>query len=278
MLFSIAFPFFVNAQQAANSLAVLLPKGEIKFLEKVKILSTKTNQPVQLKNGNYWFVNAAYTTEITSSNGLLNGTVTEVKHNDSTVYTVVKSYIMAYNIYEDKRLFLKCYRNDSAAYFKEYDDKGILKTEGWVSLVKKKHYLNGVRKSYYKSGTLRQVENNINGTDTQYYENGNKKSKNGQGIYEAYNEDGTLNNKQYTKNNVQIVDNYIKGKLSTREYNDKDKNEVVEYFEKGVLQKKTIAKTINGEKRILVYNKVGKLIANEIYQLPAEVKAAPENN
>ncbi|MDR6734998.1 hypothetical protein [Sphingobacterium sp. 2149] len=46
----------------------------------------------------------------------------------------------------------------------------------------------------------------VTGTFTEFYANGNEKKKQSPAIYETFNEDGTYDNSQYTKNNIRYDD------------------------------------------------------------------------
>lgn len=141
-------------------------------------------------------------------------------------------------MYNGSDLALDVRRDKEKAYFKSYYPNKALKSEGWVSLDKNKHFGRGISKQYSENGTLTGIENDITVSYTAFYPNGNKKEVTGVNLFESYNEDGTPENKQYTKNNVRYDDYYYKGKLSTSSYKNKQGNDVKDYYENGQIQKK----------------------------------------
>ena len=114
------------------------------------------------------------------------------------------------------------------------------------------------------------MENSILGINTRYYENGNKMEVHGKS-YEKYNEDGTLGTKQYTKEGVFYVENYYKGKLMSKQYETKDKEEVKLVYEHDKFIRKEIIKNIDGEKYLYKYSPNGEFIEKEKYYAPGKV-------
>lgn len=243
------------------------------FIKKVKIYNTQNDREITLKDGKYMFEDSLQSANIIISKGLISGDVTEIKkypkgeYSEGSIlqshYNIKNSFVTEFIQYADSLLFLKAHRDQNKAYYKEYRKDQTLKEESWTSLDKNKHHLSGISKSYFKDGTVARITNDVSGVITEFYANGNPKSKMGRNIYESFNGDGTLEYKAYTKNNIRYNDYYTRGKLTSRTYENSEKNEVKEYYENAVLLKREVAKTINGEKRLLTYDKSGSLISNE---------------
>lgn len=262
--------FLAFAQKGQDTLKVNLGNTETDkvFMQKVTVSDSRNDRKVLLNDGNYAFKNNEQTIDISIKKGLIYGLVFVTNNHNKekvTQYKIENSMVKEFTIYIDSLLCQKGHRDDEKAYYKEYypDEKQTLKSEGWMSLDKNKYYGRGISKKYYENGTLSYISDRVTETYTEFYPNGNKKKKQGQNIYETYNEDGNLHNKQYTKNNIRYNDYYNKGKLNTRSYQDEEKNEVREYYQNGVFQKRAVEKKLNGEIRTLSYDKAGKLINNE---------------
>lgn len=245
------------------------------FAQKVTVSDSRNDKKVLLSDGNYFFKNDEQTIDISMKKGLIYGLVFVTNNQKKvTQYKIENSMVKEFTIYKDSQLHQAGHRDDKKGYVKEYypDGKQTLKNEAWMSLDKSKYYGRGITKSYYENGALSNISDRVTETYIKFYLNGNKKQKQGPDIYETYDEDGNLNNKQYTKNHIRYNEYYNKGKLNTRFYQDKEGNEVTEYYHNGIFQKKSIGKKLNGETRILSYDKAGKLISNESqYSGPSKV-------
>lgn len=252
------------SQQSKENLMIHTGNAENAFLKKVKVTGISDTKIVQLKDGEYVFENDRQKADISVKNNMINGTLTEVQGKTKTDFTIENSYVKAYNIYSDGTV-INAWRDAKNAYFKEYYPNKVLKADGWISLDRNKHYGRGSSKNYFENGNVSSISDHVTETYTGFYPNGNKKKRSGQNTFESYNENGTLYNRQYTKNNVRYNDYYYDGKLITHAYTNKEGNEVTEYYQNGSLNKKETIKNIDGEKRILTYDKTGKLISNTSY-------------
>lgn len=255
------------AQTTIDTLKIKAAHIERAYIDEISIIGISGQKPVALKDGSYRLESKNQTADITLKNGLINGSVSETDGKVKNDYTIVNSLIMTYNSSTGSIPTVDTYRKEKNMFFKQYENS-ILRTEGWVSLDKNKHYGRGVSKSYHRNGNIRHISDEVSETYTDFYPNGNKQRVSAVDRYEAYDEDGRLTNKQYRKNNVRYSDDYVEGKLYMRTYENSEKNEVKEYYKNAILQKKEVIKTINGIQRLLTYNKAGKLISNERY-LPA---------
>lgn len=255
------------AQTTIDTLKIKAAHIERAYIDEISIIGISGQKPVALKDGSYRLESKNQTADITLKNGLINGSVSETDGKVKNDYTIVNSLIMTYNSSTGSIPTVDTYRKEKNMFFKQYENS-ILRTEGWVSLDKNKHYGRGVSKSYHRNGNIRHISDEVSETYTDFYPNGNKQRVSAVDRYEAYDEDGRLTNKQYRKNNVRYSDDYVEGKLYMRTYENSEKNEVKEYYKNALLQKKEVIKTINGIQRLLTYNKAGKLISNERY-LPA---------
>ncbi|MDR2235900.1 MAG: hypothetical protein LBE92_07230 [Chryseobacterium sp.] len=267
----------VFSQQSTENIMIHTGNTDNAFFNKVKITDKEETKSIQLKDGHYTFQNQDQKADISIKNTLISGHVTALRDKEKTDFTIVNSYITAYDIFTDD-IIINAYRDAQKAYFKKYDSNKVLKADGWMSLDKNKHYGKGVSKNYFENGKVSRISDEVTETYTDFYPDGNKKQKIGGNVFESYNENGTLNNKQYTKNNIRYNDYYQNGKLYTHAYQNKEGNEVTEYYKNGILDKKETVKIINGEKRLLTHNKAGKLISNIPYSQTAagEIKYAPE--
>ena len=255
------------AQTTIDTLKIKAAHIERAYIDEISIIGISGQKPLALKDGSYRLESKNQTADITLKNGLINGSVSETDGKVKNDYTIVNSLIMTYNSSTGSIPTVDTYRKEKNMFFKQYENS-ILRTEGWVSLDKNKHYGRGVSKSYHRNGNIRHISDEVSETYTDFYPNGNKQRVSAVDRYEAYDEDGRLTNKQYRKNNVRYSDDYVEGKLYMRTYENSEKNEVKEYYKNALLQKKEVIKTINGIQRLLTYNKAGKLISNERY-LPA---------
>ncbi len=89
--------------------------------------------------------------------------------------------------------------------------------------------------------------------------------------YEKYNEDGTLETKQYRKEGVFYIENYYKGKLSSKQYETKDKEEITLVYDHDKFIRKEVIKNIDGEKYLYKYSPNGEFIEKEKYYAPGKV-------
>ena len=253
------------AQQKLEDIKIDLPTsgdtGNV-FINTVTFKNSD-KKTITLTDGNYSIDNSKQKADISIKKGLINGTVTEIEEQVKFNFTIENSHITAYNMYNGSDLALDARRDKEKAYFKSYYPNKALKSEGWVSLDKSKHFGRGISKQYSENGTLTGIENDITVSYTSFYPNGNKKEVTGVNLFESYNEDGTPENKQYTKNNVRYDDYYYKGKLSTSSYKDKQGNEVKDYYENGQIQKKEVVTSVNGELWLSTYDKSGKLVSKK---------------
>ncbi|PUB26320.1 hypothetical protein C8J95_1113 [Elizabethkingia sp. YR214] len=253
------------AQQKLENIKIDLPTsgdtGNV-FINTVT-LKDSDKRTIALTDGHYSIDNSKQKANISIKKGLINGTVTETEEQVKFNFTIENSHITAYNMYNDTNLALDARRDKEKAYFKGYHPNKALKYEGWVSLDKNKYFGRGISKQYSENGTLTGIENDITVSYTSFYPNGNKKEVTGVNLFESYNEDGTPENKQYTKNNIRYDDRYYKGKLSTSSYKNKEGNEVKDYYENGQVQKKEVVTSVNGELWLSTYDKSGKQISKK---------------
>ncbi|WP_278551170.1 hypothetical protein [Elizabethkingia bruuniana] len=253
------------AQQKLEDIKIDLPTsgdtGNV-FINTVTFKNSD-KKTITLTDGNYSIDNSKQKADISIKKGLINGTVTEIEEQVKFNFTIENSHITAYNMYNGSDLALDARRDKEKAYFKSYYPNKALKSEGWVSLDKNKHFGRGISKQYSENGTLTGIENDITVSYTAFYPNGNKKEVTGVNLFESYNEDGTLENKQYTKNNIRYDDYYYKGKLSTSSYKNKQGNDVKDYYENEQIQKKEIVTSVNGELWLSTYDKSGKLVSKK---------------
>ena len=253
------------AQQKLEDIKIDLPTsgdtGNV-FINTVTFKNSD-KKTITLTDGNYSIDNSKQKADISIKKGLINGAVTEIEEQVKFNFTIENSHITAYNMYNGSDLALDARRDKEKAYFKSYYPNKALKSEGWVSLDKNKHFGRGISKQYSENGTLTWIENDITVSYTAFYPNGNKKEVTGVNLFESYNEDGTLENKQYTKNNIRYDDYYYKGKLSTSSYKNKQGNDVKDYYENGQIQKKEIVTSVNGELWLSTYDKSGKLVSKK---------------
>lgn len=254
----------VFSQQQRENLMIHVGNADHAFFDKVKVTDSSGTKSVQLEDGRYILGNDRRKADISVKNKMISGTFTELREGIKTDFTIENSYVKAYNIHSDGTV-INAWRDAKNAYFKEYDPNKVLKSDGWVSLDKNKHYGRGGSKHYFENGNVSSISDDVIETYTEFYPNGNKKQRSGQNIFESYAENGTLYNRQYTKNNVRYNDYYYDGKLATHAYTNKEGNDVTEYYKNGNLDKKETVKNINGEKRILTYDKTGKQTGNTSY-------------
>lgn len=252
------------AQTTIDTLKIKAANIEWAYIDEISIIGISGQKPVALKDGSYRLESENQKADITLTNGLISGTVSETDGKVKNDYTIVNSLIMTYNSSTGSIPTVDTYRKEKNMFFKQYENS-ILRTEGWVSLDKNKHYGRGVSKSYHRNGNIQHISDEVSETYTDFYPNGNKQRVSAVDRYEAYDEDGRLTNKQYRKNNVRYSDDYVEGKLYTRSYQNSERNEVKEYYKNALFQKKEVIKTVNGIQRLLTYNKTGKLISNERY-------------
>ncbi|MDR2271035.1 MAG: hypothetical protein LBF27_09040 [Sphingobacterium sp.] len=249
--------------QVSSTLNVRLGNLDKLFLQKVSIIDTQTKKSVVLKDGTYAFKHGNQNADIFIKNGLINGNVSILKGEEKSEYKIENSQAKTFTVYTGGFLSLEGHRDAEKAYYKEYylDPEQRLKSEGWMSLNKNKHYGIGISKRYYEDGTIAHIADRVTETFTDFYPNGNKKKKQGHNIYETFKEDGSVYNRQYTKNNIRYDDYYYEGKLSTRSYRE-GASEIEEYYQNGVLHKKESTQA-NGQVRVFTYDKAGKLISDQ---------------
>ncbi|AQX12822.1 hypothetical protein BAX94_00670 [Elizabethkingia meningoseptica] len=252
------------AQQKLEKVKVDITSPKNVFTNKVNIVDLQ-NKKVALKDGEYTVETDNQKADISVKNTLINGKVTKTVEKDRADFTIENSYVAAYKIYDGSELILDAKRDGQKAYFKQYYPNKALKMDSWISLDKNKHYGIGGSKLYAENGTLTDIADDVAQTYTMFYPNGNKKQKTGGNVFESYNENGTLDNRQYTKNNIRYSDQYYEGKLHTRTYTGKDGNEVTEYYSNNSLEKKEIVKSVNGEAFLFTYDKAGKLMNKKPY-------------
>ena len=262
------------SQQPIDTIEIKIGRELRVFTNKVKIISIGTKKTVSLSDNNYQIDNTTQKAAIQIINKLVNGSlsITE-KENERTDYTIKNSLVITMKIYEKDNLVFDSYQKENKAYYKKYRSDKTLASEAWVSLDEKKHFGVGVTKTYSKDGKLEQIDDRVAGTLTEYHPNGNKKSKNGQGVYEQYNENGIVYNKQYSKKNITYFDNYTNGKLYSSSYKNASQEEVTDYYKSGIFDKKEIIKEVKGEMFIKTYDKAGKLLNSKPQILPGRVSA-----
>ncbi|WP_293936909.1 hypothetical protein [Sphingobacterium sp. UBA5996] len=243
--------------QLTYTLNVKIENLDQLFFRNVSIVDQVTNKNVALKDGIYVFKYDNQNADISIKNGFIDGTVTVVKGDEKANFTIEKSQAKKFTVYTGGVLLIEGHRDIDKAYYRQYypSTEQKLKSEGWMSLNKNKHYGLGVSKEYYEDGQIAHIANMVTDTFTEFYANGNKKKKQSPTMYETFNEDGTYDNRQYTKNNIRYNDYYYKGELYSRSYKNKDSLEIKEYYQNGVLQKRG-AEQANGQVQI---NNDGKL-------------------
>lgn len=251
------------SQKATRTLELKFGNEASVFLQPVRIVSVQQQTPTPLKNGSYQIENSTQKATIVLNNKLINGTASETDGSAKTEYVIVNSYVTGLKSYTGDVLNMDAHKEKEQMYFKMYNINKTLIAEGTISLNKQKHYGRGITKSYFEDGTLQKISNYITETHTSFYPNGKKKAVMALDLQENYDEEGRLLDKQYWKNKVRYVEDYYEGKLRTRSYENNDKSEVKEYYQNGVLEKKEVLKPVDGEMRLFIYNRAGKLISNE---------------
>ncbi|MNK09246.1 hypothetical protein D3C87_271980 [compost metagenome] len=256
LLLSILIANFAFAQ-LPNTLNVKIGDLDQLFFQDVSIFDRETKKSVALKDGMYTFKDDNQNADISIKHGLINGTVIVVKGDEKSEYKIENSQAKKLTVYTGGVLFIEGHRDIDKAYYREYyaGAEQRLKSEGWMSLNKNRHYGVGISKEYYEDGKIAHIANMVTETYTDFYPNGNKKRKQSPTLYETFNEDGTYDNRQYTKNNIRYDDYYYKGKLYTRSYKNKDALEIKEYYKNDVLQKRE-AKQANGQVRVYISDKL----------------------
>lgn len=243
---------FAFAQsQLPNTLNVKIENLDQLFFRNVSIYDSGTNKRVSLKDGIYVLKNGNQNADFSIKRGFIDGTVTIVKGDEKYNYTIEKSQAKKFKVYTGDVILIEGHRDLDKAYYREYYPytKQKIKTESWISLNKNRHYGIGISKEYYEDGQIAHIANLVTDTFTDFYPNGNKKKHQSPTVYETFKEDGTYDNRQYTKNNIHYNDYYYKGKLYSRSYKNKDAVEVKEYYENGVLQRRETDQA-NGQVRI----------------------------
>ena len=243
---------FAFAQsQLPNTLNVKIENLDQLFFRNVSIYDSGTNKRVSLKDGIYVLKNGNQNADFSIKRGFIDGTVTIVKGDEKQNYTIEKSQAKKFKVYTGDVILIEGHRDLDKAYYREYYPytKQKIKTESWISLNKNRHYGIGISKEYYEDGQIAHIANLVTDTFTDFYPNGNKKKHQSPTVYETFKEDGTYDNRQYTKNNIHYNDYYYKGKLYSRSYKNKDAVEVKEYYENGVLQRRETDQA-NGQVRI----------------------------
>lgn len=237
--------------QLPNALNVKIGNLDQLFFQDVSIIDKETKKSVALKDGVYTFKHDNQQVDISIKNGFIDGRVTVVKGDEKSEYKIENSQAKKVTVYTGGFLYIEGHRDIDKAYYRAYypGTEQRLKSEGWVSLNKNKHYGIGISKEYYEDGKIAHIADMVTETFTDFYPNGNRKKKQSPTRYETFNEDGTYDNRQYTKNNIRYDDYYYKGKLYTRSYKNKDALEIKEYYQNDVLQKRE-AKQANGKVRI----------------------------
>ncbi|WP_294187650.1 hypothetical protein [uncultured Sphingobacterium sp.] len=232
---------FAFAQsQLPNTLTVKIANLDQLFFRNVRIVDQVKKKNVALKDGIYTLKNGNQIADISINRGFIDGKVTVVKGDEKTNYTIEQSEAKRFTVYTGDVLLVEGYRDSDKAYYREYypGTEQKLKREGWMSLNKNKHYGLGISKEYFENGQIAHIANMVTDTFTDFYPNGNKKKHQSPNVYETFKEDGTYDNRQYTKNNIHYNDYYYNGKLYRRSYKNKDAVEISEYYDNGVLQKK----------------------------------------
>lgn len=265
------FGSMVNKSFSQQAIQLKIGKEEKAFTEVVRIISGEKENVLSLKDGSYAIDNGMQNANLIITNKLINGSASiRLEDHTKTDYVIVNSFVTSMKSYEGDVLNVDAHRDKTTVYFKTYYPNGKLKTDGFMSLDKHKYYGRGITKSYYENGMQEKIANSITETYTYFYPNGNKKGVSGLNILENYTEAGQLSNRQYRKNNIRYVDEYIDGKLYTRSYEGKDKSETKEYYKNGTLGKKEVLKIVSGKKRLLIYSNTGKLISNEPYEAASQ--------
>lgn len=267
--FLIYITSFAFSQQPIDTLEIKIGREVKVFTTKVKIISIESKKTVSLTDNNYLIENKIQKANIQIVNKLINGTLfINEKENDSTNYTIKNSVVTDFKMYENGTLVFDSYQKDKKAYYKRYRADNTLESEAWISLDEQKMFGAGVTKKYSPQGIIVEIDDRVLGYFTEFHPNGNKKSRNGRGVYEQYNKDGILFNKQYSKNNTLYYDIYENGKLYTSSYKNESDEEVTEYYKAGIFEKKEIIKKTNGETFIYTYDKTGKLMSKIPHQFP----------
>ncbi|SHE81141.1 toxin-antitoxin system YwqK family antitoxin [Pedobacter caeni] len=256
------------SQKINTSVRVKIGESDFAFINKVKIVDLETGVPVLLEDRKYQIENPSQKATLEVKDDLIEGTLSVMEHISlKTDYIISNSLVVSYKNYERKQLTLEVYRDKEVIRYKGYYPNQTMRSEGWTSINKNEHFGNGISKTYYENGKLEKISNDITGLDTTYYPTGKIQYVTGPNFAEDYGKDGIIHTKQYFKNQLRYIEDYKAGKLNTRSYENAKKEEVKEYYKNGVLDGQEILKSINGSKRILTYNKTGKLIKNEPFEV-----------
>ncbi|MGL5233668.1 MAG: hypothetical protein ACRC8Z_02775 [Empedobacter falsenii] len=260
----------IFAQEKINNIELSIGNSK-DFFENVYVKDLESQQIKILKDGFYILENSFQKGKFEIKNELINGDIVLYEGESyRKEYVIQNSKIITLKIYHNDLLETDAFRANYKLNFKSYNDQNRLTNEGFVSLNRQAHYKKGITKSYYKSGVLASVENSILGINTRYYESGNKMEVYGKS-YEKYNEDGTLETKQYRKEGVFYIENYYKGKLSSKQYETKDKEEITLVYDHDKFIRKEVIKNIDGEKYLYKYSPNGEFIEKEKYYAPGKV-------
>lgn len=260
----------IFSQEKVNNIELSIGNSK-DFFENVYLKDIESQQSKMLKDGFYILENSSQKGKFEIKNELINGDIILYEGQSyKKEYTIENSKIITLKIYHNDLLETEAFRANDKLNFKNYNDQNKLTNEGFVSLNRQVHYKKGITKSYYKNGVLAAVENSILGINTRYFENGNKMEVHGKS-YEKYNENGTLEIKQYKKEGVFYVENYYKGKLSTKQYATKDKEEVTLVYDNDKFIRKEIIKNVDGEKYLYKYSPNGEFIEKEKYYAAGKV-------
>lgn len=263
-----------------DTLQLVIPKDYLEaFTLKVEITEYNTYfyNEVTLANGSYKINNKSQEADFIIENNLISGTVTTYENfkkgqhkegdNFKTEYKLNKSLVTEYTMFADDKLFVKAYRKGNQVFAKEFYKTGEVQNESQSSVAPDKTYVLSITKSYYRDGKIYLINDEISETDTQFYPNGKKKSVMGKTETTYYDENEVITRKANFKTPPFYDDEFVNGKLSLRTYKNDENEEVKEFFKNGILERKEITKSINGEKITFVYDKSGKLIEKHPYQI-----------
>ena len=270
-----------------ETLQLVIPKELEIFTKKIEIAEYNTYfyNEVTLNNGSYKIRNKSQEADFVIENNLISGTATthenfkngEYKDGNlfRTEYKFDKSVVTQFTIFADDALFAKAHRKGNQVFATEFYKNGEIAKEFQTSVATDKNYGLTITKSFYRDGKIYQIDNEIEQTITQFYENGNKKSVMNKTSTTYFNEDGLIIRKANFKIPPFYDDEFVNGKLSTRSYKNDKSEQIKEYFKNGILERKELTNTISAEKTIFAYNKAGKLINKKSYKVEEEENAKP---
>ncbi|MGY5254352.1 hypothetical protein [Sphingobacterium spiritivorum] len=117
------------AQTTIDTLKIKAANIEWAYIDEISIIGISGQKPVALKDGSYRLESENQKADITLTNGLISGTVSETDGKVKNDYTIVNSLIMTYNSSTGSIPTVDTYRKEKNMFFKQYENS-ILRTEG----------------------------------------------------------------------------------------------------------------------------------------------------